>query len=99
MPHNGDDETTWRAVSCKDAVAAARTGRCQPFLCGEGTERGRGRWPEVTALKPYAARTTERLTCGAILPAEAVASEGEGKVTDEWGRCVSVRGREHGVGR
>jgi hypothetical protein len=103
MPHSGDDETTRRAVPCKDAAAAARTGWCQPFLCGEGmgegTGRGRGRWPEVTATKPYAARMTERLTGRASPPAEAVTSEGEGKATDEWGRRVSVRGRERGVGR
>jgi hypothetical protein len=103
MSHNGDDENARRAVSCKDEAAAARTGRCQPFLCGkgmgEGTRRGRGRWPEVTTTKPYTARTTERLTGGASPPAEAVASEGEGKATDEWGRRVSVRGRERRVGR
>jgi hypothetical protein len=62
MLHSGDDETARRAVPCKDAAAAARTGRCQTFLCGEGmdegTGRGRGWWPEVTATKPYAARTT-----------------------------------------
>jgi hypothetical protein len=88
MPHSGDDETARRAVPCKDEAAAARTGRCQPFLCGEGmgegTGCGGGRWPEVTATKPYAARTTERLTGGASPPAEAVASEGEWKATDEW---------------
>jgi hypothetical protein len=93
MPHSGDDETAWQAVPCKDAAAAARTGRCQTFQCGEGmgegTGRGRGRWSEVTAAKPYAARTTEWLTSGASLPAGAVASEGEGAGTDEWGRCAS----------
>jgi hypothetical protein len=36
MPHSGNDETARRAVPCKDAAAAARTGRCQTFLCGEG---------------------------------------------------------------
>jgi hypothetical protein len=103
MPHSGDDETARRAVPCKDAGAATRTERCQTFLCGEGmgegTGRGGGRWPEVTAAKPYAARTTGRLTSGASLPGGAVASEGEGAGTDEWGRRVSVRGRERGVGR
>jgi hypothetical protein len=103
MPHSGDDETARWAVPCMDVGAAARTGRCQTFLCGkgmgEGTGRGGGRWPEVTAVKPYAARTTGRLTGGASLPGGAVASEGEGVGTDEWGRCVSVRGRERGVGR
>jgi hypothetical protein len=54
---------------------------------------------EVTATKPYAARTTEWLTGGASPPEEAVASEGEGMATDEWGRRVSVCGRERGVGR
>jgi hypothetical protein len=43
----------------------------------------------VTAAKPYAARTTGWLTGGASLPAGAVASEGEGEATDEWGRRVS----------
>jgi hypothetical protein len=92
MSHNCDDETARRAVPCKDAAAAARTGRCQTFLCGEGmgegTGRGRGRWSEVTATKPYAARTTGWLTGGARLPVGAVASEGEGVGTDEWGRRV-----------
>jgi hypothetical protein len=64
---------------------------------GEGT--GRGRWLEVTAVKPYAARTTGRLTGGARLLEGAVASEGEGAGTNEWGRRVSGRGRERGVGR
>jgi hypothetical protein len=105
MSHGGDDETARRAVPCKDAATAARKGWCQPFLCGEGMGEGTGRgggggrWPEVTATKPYAARTTERLTGGASPPAEAVTSEGEGKATDEWGRHVSVCGRERGVGR
>jgi hypothetical protein len=63
---------------------------------GEGT--GRGRWPEVTALKPYATRTMGRLNGGARLPEGAVASEGEGAGTDEWGRRVSVCGHERGVG-
>jgi hypothetical protein len=62
MPHSGDDETARQAVPCKDATAAARTGRCQTFLCGEGmgegTGRGRGWWSEVIAAKPYAAKTT-----------------------------------------
>jgi hypothetical protein len=103
MPHSGDDETARRAVPCKDVGAAARTGRCQTFLCGEGmgegTGRGGGRWPEVTAAKPYLARTTRRLTGGASLPGGAVASEGEGAGTDEWGRRVSVCECERGVGR
>jgi hypothetical protein len=63
---------------------------------GKGT--GRGRWPEVTATKPYAARTTERLTGGASPPAEAVASEGEGKATDERGQPASGGDRERGRG-
>jgi hypothetical protein len=89
MPHNGNDETARRAMPCKDAAAAARTGRCQTFLCGEGMGRGRGRWSEVTAVKPYEVRTTGWLTGGASLPAGAVASEGEGAGTNEWGRRVS----------
>jgi hypothetical protein len=43
----------------------------------------------VTAAKPYAARTTGWLTGGASLSPGAVASEGEGEATDEWGRRVS----------
>jgi hypothetical protein len=43
----------------------------------------------VTAAKPYAARTMGWLTGGASLSAGAVASEGEGEATDEWGRRVS----------
>jgi hypothetical protein len=50
-------------------------------------------------VKPYAARTTGRLTGGARLLEGAVASEGEGAGTNEWGRRVSGRGRERGVGR
>jgi hypothetical protein len=50
-------------------------------------------------VKPYAARTMGRLTGGAGLLGGAVMSEGEGAGTDEWGRRVSVRGREHRVGR
>jgi hypothetical protein len=92
MPHSGDDETAWQAVPCKDAAAAARIGRCQTFLCGkgmgEGTGQGRGRWPDVTATKPYAARTMGCLNGGARLLVGAVASEGEGAGTDEWGRRV-----------
>jgi hypothetical protein len=80
-------------VPCKDTATAARTERCQTSLCGEGmgegTGLGRGRWPEVTAAKPYAARTTGWLTGGASLSPGAVASEGEGEATDEWGRRVS----------
>jgi hypothetical protein len=75
-------------VPSKDAAVAARTGRCQTSLCGEGmgegTVRGRGRWSEVTA-----ARTMGWLTGGASLSAGAVASEGEGEAIDEWGRRVS----------
>jgi hypothetical protein len=103
MPHSDDDETARRAVPCKDVGAAVRTGRCQTFLCGEGmgegTGRGGGRWPEVTAAKPYVARTMGRLTGGASLPGGAVASEGEGAGTDEWGRRVSVCECKRGVGR
>jgi hypothetical protein len=75
-------------VPSKDAATAARTGRCQTSLCGEGmgegTVRGRGWWSEVTA-----ARTMGWLTGGASLSAGAVASEGEGEATNEWGRRVS----------
>jgi hypothetical protein len=39
--------------------------------------------------KPYAARTMGWLTGGASLSAGAVASEGEGEATNEWGRRVS----------
>jgi hypothetical protein len=39
-----------------------------------------------------------RLNGGARLPEGAVASEGEGAGTDEWGRRVSVCGHERGVG-
>jgi hypothetical protein len=54
----------------------------------------------VTAVKPYAARTTGWLTGGASLPAGAVASEGEGTGRLTSGDGVSVvRGRERGVGR
>jgi hypothetical protein len=93
MPHSGDDETARGAGPCKDAATAARTGRCRTSLCGkgmgEGTGRGRGRWPEVTATKPCAARMMGWLTGGASLPGGAVASEGEGEATVEWGRHVS----------
>jgi hypothetical protein len=103
MSHSGDDETARRAVPCKDAAAAARTGRCQTFLCGEGvgegTGRGRGRWPEVTATKPYAARTTGWLTGGARLPVGAVTSEGEGRGLTSGDGASEVSGRERGVGR
>jgi hypothetical protein len=59
---------------------------------------GRGRWPEATATKPYAARTMERLTGGASPPAEAAASEGEGEgmATDERGQSASGSDRERG---
>jgi hypothetical protein len=76
-------------VPWKDAATAVRTGQCQTSLCGEGMGRGKGRWPEVTAAKPYVARTMGWLTGGASLPAGAVASEGEGEATDEWGWRVS----------
>jgi hypothetical protein len=66
---------------------------------GEETGRGRGRWSEVTAAKPYTARTMGWLTGGASLLAGAVASEGEGEATDEWGWCVSGSDLARGVGR
>jgi hypothetical protein len=61
--------------------------------------RGRGRWSEVTATKPYVARTTGRLTGGASLPVGAVASEGEGAGLTSGDGASAVCGRERGVGR
>jgi hypothetical protein len=70
------------------------------FPVRRGDRRGRGRWLEVTAAKPYAARTTGWPTGGASLLAGAVASEGDGTVCQwcagasaEWARG-GPRGRE-----
>jgi hypothetical protein len=54
---------------------------------------------EVTATKPYAARTTGRLTGGASLPVGAVASESEGAGLTSGDDASAVCGRERGVGR
>jgi hypothetical protein len=83
--HSGEDE-------------AVPTSLCGKGM-GEGTRRGRGRWSEVTAAKPYAVRTMGWLTGGASLSAGAVASEGEGEATDEWGRRVSGSDHARGEGQ
>jgi hypothetical protein len=77
---------------------AARTGRCQTLLCGEGMGEGTGEM-EGTSVggdcdEPYAGRTTKRLTGGAGLPAGVSARE---RAAGEWGRLVSEREREHGA--
>jgi hypothetical protein len=74
---------------------AARTGRCQTLLCGEGIGEGTGVM-EGTMVggdrdEPYAGRTTKRLTGGAGLPAGVSTRE---RAAGRWGRLVSERERE-----
>jgi hypothetical protein len=61
--------------------------------------RRRGRWSEVTAVKPYTARGREWLTGEVSLSAVRGASEGEGGAAGGWGRLVSGSDRARGVGR
>jgi hypothetical protein len=82
-------------VSCKDAAAAARTGRCPTSLCGEKTEEGTEVMAGGDRGEPYAGRTTKRLTGGAGLPVGAGARE---RAAGRWGWLVSEREAECGAG-
>jgi hypothetical protein len=71
----------------------ARTKMCRTSLCGECRQgRRRGRWSEVTALEPCAARKIGWLTDGAGL--SAVRGHERAKVREGWrvGSSDSERG-------
>jgi hypothetical protein len=89
MPHSGDDETSRRGGggggTGQGRDQAARTGRCQTPLCGEGMGDG-GDDDGGDGGASYARKTTQWLTGGAGLPARGSAREG---AAARWGRLIS----------
>jgi hypothetical protein len=85
------------AVPCKDAAAAARTGRCPTSLCGEKTAEGTEVMAEGDRDGPYAGRGKKDDEVADSWGRSASGSErARERAAGGWGRFVSERERAQG---
>jgi hypothetical protein len=99
MVYNGGDETARRggAMQGRDHSSEDKAVPNFPVRRVQAGRR-RGRWSEVTAVKPYAARAREGLTDRADLSAMRGRKRARVSAAGGWGRLVSESERARGVG-
>jgi hypothetical protein len=87
------------AVPCKDAAAAARTGRCPTSLCGKKTEEGTEAMAGGDRDGPYAGRGKKDDEVADSWGRSASGSErARERAAGGWGRFVSEGERERRAG-
>jgi hypothetical protein len=99
MVYSGGDETARRggAVQGRDHSSEDEAVPNFPVWRVQARRR-RGRWSEVTAVKPYAAREMEWLTGGVSLSAVRGRERARVSAAGGWGRLVSESERARGAG-
>jgi hypothetical protein len=99
MLQSGSDETAWRGGAVQGRDHNSKDGAVPNFPVRRVQAGRRGRWSEMTAVKPYTARGREWLTGGVSLSAVHGRERGRGWGGWRVGRLVSGSDRACGVGR